>query len=246
MLSAIHLLTTSPQATHALGQTLARVVRPGDVLGLDGPMGAGKTHLVRGLADGLGMDVRQVSSPTYTIAQEYRAPAHRPSVPPLVHIDAYRLSGSEDVQSAGIDACIDGDAVVICEWTDRLAPFLPAGTIHARLAIEPTGPDERRFRLIAPELWAERDGWHLLAQFADPDVGPDAATDSADGSGAQASIMPTPCPVCGSVRRTASAANLGPFCSSRCRMADLSAWITGRYAIGGRPDTDEDDDADRA
>lgn len=245
MLCAIHLLTTSPQATHALGQTLARVIRPGDVIGLDGPMGAGKTHLVRGIADGLGMDVRQVSSPTYTIAQEYRAPAYRPSVPPLVHIDAYRLSGSEDVHSAGIDSCIDGDAIVICEWTDRLAPFLPPGTIHARLAIEPTGVDERRFRLIAPELWAERDGWHLLAQFADPDAGPGVGGEGGEGSeGGEGQA--TPCPVCGSTRRTPDADAISPFCSQRCRMADLGAWITGRYAIGGRPDMDEDDDADRA
>jgi tRNA threonylcarbamoyladenosine biosynthesis protein TsaE len=86
-------VTSSEDETVALGEALSRQLRPGDVVTLDGPLGAGKTRFVRGMAIGLGHDPAQVSSPTFVVAHEYATPGARAI---LIHVDAYRLSGDDD------------------------------------------------------------------------------------------------------------------------------------------------------
>src|SRR5689334_21452198 len=101
-------------ATTALGIRLAAVLEPGDVIALIGELGAGKTHLVRAIAEGLGIaDSRVVNSPTFVLLQEYAARL------PIYHLDAYRLSGAGDLFDLGIHETFERGGVTLVEWADR-------------------------------------------------------------------------------------------------------------------------------
>ncbi len=111
--------------TEAFGAELARVLRPGDLVVLDGPLGAGKTALTRGIGAGLGV-TGQVSSPTFIIARVHRP--GRPGGIPLVHVDAYRLrgvgdGGLDDLDALDLDTELD-EAVVVVEWGRGVAERL--------------------------------------------------------------------------------------------------------------------------
>lgn len=97
--------------TEALGAFLAESLRPGDVVYLSGPLGAGKTAFVRGMAKGLGCDLGAVSSPTFTIVQEYRGAV------PLQHVDLYRLTSAE-ADDLGLEDLMD-EGVMAIEWAER-------------------------------------------------------------------------------------------------------------------------------
>jgi len=112
---AIEVVTTSPEETEALGAALGRAARGGELLGLVGELGAGKTCFVRGLAAGLGIDPAHVHSPSFTIATEYRG-----GRVPLTHVDFYRLERPHDEEPLLRDA-LYGAGVAAVEWFDRLA-----------------------------------------------------------------------------------------------------------------------------
>jgi tRNA threonylcarbamoyladenosine biosynthesis protein TsaE len=137
----------SPQAMHALGRRLAQVVPPGTLFGLDGPLGAGKTVLTQGMADGLGIDPRQVTSPSFALCQVY------PSRTPLVHIDLYRLAGAADAHDAGLLEWIDDprDALVVVEWFERLGR---AASADVRVRIGVSGRGSRRVVVSGPPALA--------------------------------------------------------------------------------------------
>lgn len=122
-------VTKSPQETFALGQALGQVLRGGDFLALTGPLGAGKTHLVKGIAAGLGvLDDEPVVSPTFVLIREYRGRLK------LYHIDAYRLHGPAELLSLGLDEIIaEPDAVTALEWADRVTGAIPAGACWIEL-----------------------------------------------------------------------------------------------------------------
>ncbi len=150
---AIQFETESEAETVALGERLARLLRAGDVVALEGELGAGKTRFVRGMARGLGCDERLVSSPTYLIAHEYSGGPGRPS---LVHVDAYRLRSGDELEGLGLeDAMRDGALVV--EWASRIEDRLDPGRL--RVSIEHAGDDRRAISFSwDPEghSWAER------------------------------------------------------------------------------------------
>src|SRR5947209_16943385 len=103
-------------ATTAFGRRLGSVLFPGAVIALVGPLGAGKTHLVRAVAEGLGIrDSRVVSSPTFVLIQEYQARL------PVYHFDAYRLPSSAEFAELGVNEYFEGDGVCLVEWADRVA-----------------------------------------------------------------------------------------------------------------------------
>src|SRR5438270_927073 len=108
-------------ATGAFGRRLAALLFPGAVVALVGPLGAGKTHLVRAIAEGLGVaDGRVVSSPTFVLIQEYDTRL------PVYHFDAYRLAGAADFLDLGAHEYFEGRGVCLIEWADRVEAALPA------------------------------------------------------------------------------------------------------------------------
>ena len=102
-----------------IGQELASRLKAGDVVLLSGDLGAGKTAFVRGLAQGLGIQSNEVSSPTFTILQEYRGGRL-----PLFHADLYRLNGDREIDDLGLDE-IASDGVLAIEWAERLPRPVP-------------------------------------------------------------------------------------------------------------------------
>src|SRR5205807_8290043 len=119
------------------GRRLAGLLFPGAVVGLVGPLGAGKTHLVRAVAEGLGIaDPGAVSSPTFVLIQEYDARL------PVYHFDAYRLHGEAEFFDLGAHEYFAGDGVCLVEWADRVPGCLPRERLTVRLEI--TGETARR------------------------------------------------------------------------------------------------------
>jgi tRNA threonylcarbamoyladenosine biosynthesis protein TsaE len=135
----VELELPEPADTEALGERLAAELGPGDVVVLAGPLGAGKTVLVRGLARGLGVTGR-VTSPTFVIAREHRPMPGGAGVP-LVHVDAYRLgSGGADIAAELDDLDLDTDlteAVVAVEWGEGVAERLAERHVLVRLDRRP-------------------------------------------------------------------------------------------------------------
>jgi tRNA threonylcarbamoyladenosine biosynthesis protein TsaE len=132
----------SPDDTSRAGAALARCLRPGDLLGLIGDLGAGKTLLVQGLARGLAVppDVR-VTSPTFTLINEYHGGAM-----PLYHVDLYRIEREAELDELGLDEiCRRGDGVVCVEWCDRYAVL---GRDYLEIRIDISGASERRISAV--------------------------------------------------------------------------------------------------
>lgn len=132
--TTIHAAT--PAETLAAGRALAAELRAGDVLALVGPLGAGKTQFVKGLAAGLGLDAEGVTSPTFTLLHEYRGPAARA---PLYHFDFYRLETAAEAAALGLEEVFDGDGVTAVEWADRFPDLLPPGARWLRFGIGAEG-----------------------------------------------------------------------------------------------------------
>ncbi len=113
--------TGSPDETVVLGESLSSELRPGDVLVLEGPLGSGKTVLVRGIVTGLGGDPKLVGSPTFGLAHEY--PIHDQLR--VVHVDCYRINGPSDLDSIGWESFAGADdAITIVEWGSRIKESL--------------------------------------------------------------------------------------------------------------------------
>jgi tRNA threonylcarbamoyl adenosine modification protein YjeE len=125
--------TSSEAETIQVGREIGAALAPGDVVLLTGPLGAGKTALVRGLAEALGCDPAAVTSPTFTIIQEYAGPST------LQHVDLYRLSPAE-VDDLGLDELMAGSVLAV-EWPERWQGP-PAGAVLVTL--EHLGGDRRR------------------------------------------------------------------------------------------------------
>lgn len=132
-------LTDSESATVALGRDLGGRLEAGAVVLLEGPLGAGKTAFVRGLAEGAGCDADDVSSPTFTVVQEYRGRVR------VEHVDLYRLTPVE-VDDLALDDLLEG-AIVAVEWPDRWRDA-PAGAI--RVTIDRVDDATRRITIYRP------------------------------------------------------------------------------------------------
>ncbi|WP_340641481.1 tRNA (adenosine(37)-N6)-threonylcarbamoyltransferase complex ATPase subunit type 1 TsaE [Lactiplantibacillus plantarum] len=127
---------TSPEATMAIGAKLGQLVQPGDLILLDGDLGAGKTTFTKGLAKSLGIS-NNVKSPTFTLIREYRQGRL-----PLYHMDVYRLEdgGAEDL---GLDEYFDGDGVSVVEWSQFIADLLPPTYLRIAISRDTDADDQR-------------------------------------------------------------------------------------------------------
>jgi tRNA threonylcarbamoyladenosine biosynthesis protein TsaE len=130
----VELALPEPADTEALGERLACELGPGDLVVLSGPLGAGKTVLVRGIARGLGV-AGPVTSPTFVIAREHRPLPGGRGVP-LVHVDAYRLGGAAELDDLDLDTDL-AEAVVAVEWGEGVAERLAARHLLVRLSRHP-------------------------------------------------------------------------------------------------------------
>lgn len=139
------LQTASPAETRALGERLGRRLRVGDVLLLNGDLGAGKTTLAQGIAAGLGV-TDFVQSPTFTLVAEYEARTGDGAPARLYHLDLYRLRDEADLESFGYEQYLaPEDGVSVIEWPERAGAWLPPAYLLVDLA--PAGPDARRIHL---------------------------------------------------------------------------------------------------
>ena len=120
-------LAQSESDTRAAGRALAAQIAPGTIVLLYGDLGAGKTVFVRGLAEGLGLDPDAVSSPTFTIVQEYRGQALT-----LQHVDLYRLSPRE-VEDLALEDLLSASTVMAIEWAERLDRMPRGSVVEVRL-----------------------------------------------------------------------------------------------------------------
>lgn len=136
-------VTASAGETERLGRETAAALRPGQVLALEGELGAGKTTFVRGLARGLGLpEGADVHSPTFVLVQEYATRVR------LYHIDAYRLERAGDEDLRLLEDCMRPDSITVIEWPTRVARILPVDTIHIR--ISHLGGDRRAVEWAGP------------------------------------------------------------------------------------------------
>ncbi len=152
------LLTASPDATRAVGQAIAPLLRVGDVVSLTGDLGAGKTAFVQGAALGLGVG-QAVLSPTFTLVREYEGRLR------VYHLDVYRLERLQEVADLGFEEMLDR-GVLFIEWGNAVEAILPEAYLEVDLTI---GRDEsaRTLRLRGHgKAWAER--WDKVRELVTP------------------------------------------------------------------------------
>jgi tRNA threonylcarbamoyladenosine biosynthesis protein TsaE len=147
-MGSLRLWSADEATTKAIGAALAGLLDPGDVVGLSGDLGAGKTRLVQGAAAALGVD-GPVLSPTFMLVREYDGDL------PVHHVDAYRLSGPLELEDLGLEDVLSADAVVFVEWADRVAAALPESWLELDLHIR---DDDRREIEVRPHgtAWSAR------------------------------------------------------------------------------------------
>jgi tRNA threonylcarbamoyladenosine biosynthesis protein TsaE len=153
-LRAVRLTTRSARATHALGARLGRLLAPGDVVALEGDLGAGKTQLIRGACAGAGVSEAQVSSPSFAIVATYagrRLPVH--------HADLYRIADEDELYATGFGDLVGGEGALLVEWADRIPAALPRERLTIRLAHDARRPDLRHVEIVGTgERFAELAG----------------------------------------------------------------------------------------
>jgi tRNA threonylcarbamoyladenosine biosynthesis protein TsaE len=135
-MSIIH--SRAPEDTEAAGETLGRLVQSGDVVALTGDLGAGKTLFVRGLARGLGVPERRVTSPSFTLVNEYRGGRL-----PLYHVDLYRLEREAELEDIGLDDLYRQEGVAV-EWPERVPGAAPAERLEVTIRFAPGAGAEAR------------------------------------------------------------------------------------------------------
>jgi len=138
MFDAMEIISHNPAETEALGETIGQAAKSGQVIALNGDLGAGKTQFVKGLARGLGIAGR-VHSPTFTLVNEYGGGRLR-----LFHLDLYRLETREQILSAGIEEFLKPDGVSVIEWAGRISDLRTTVQDLKQVQIEILNEAERK------------------------------------------------------------------------------------------------------
>src|SRR5699024_7881761 len=121
-------VSNAPAETITFGKQMAKELSPGDIICLEGDLGAGKTHFVKGLAAGLGIDPARVQSPTYTLINEYDGRL------PLYHFDCYRMESPREALEIGAEEYFYGQGVSVIEWPERIATLIPPEALWISLS----------------------------------------------------------------------------------------------------------------
>lgn len=131
------LVSNSPEETIALGKAFASELEAGDIVCLKGELGAGKTHFVKGVAEGLGIDQNEVHSPTFTLLDEHVGEQ------PLYHFDCYRMESPGEALEIGAEEYFYGDGICVIEWPERIKSLIPPDAIW--ISIEAPDKKTRKF-----------------------------------------------------------------------------------------------------
>lgn len=238
----IRVRSTSPTSTLDLGVALAAALAPGDILILEGELGAGKTHLTRGLAQGLGLNASNVSSPTFVLLAEHHTPAS-PTTPstPLIHIDAYRLLG-DDLDELGLAEARPDQAVIVLEWPSRVQSWVDRQDPHRVVRVElqhvMTNPDQRDIIITLPAAITTRP--HSAGLLAQADLQSASAQTNTTNAPDEKPRAWTTCPI--TKMPVAPDCPTWPFASEKARLADLNRWFTGDYRISREATQDDLDE----
>lgn len=133
--------TTSAEETVELGKKIGSFLKKGDIIAMQGTLGAGKTTITKGIAKALGIN-ETITSPTFCLISEYEGKM------PLYHMDVYRLDGAEDFANLGTEDMLYGEGVSIIEWSEKIMEELPHKTIILKLE-----PHDDGARTITIENW---------------------------------------------------------------------------------------------
>lgn len=131
----------SARATRALGERLGRLLEAGDIVALEGELGAGKTELVRGACKGAGVAPSDVSSPSFAIVATYRGRI------PVHHADLYRIGDEDELYATGFGDLVGGEGALLVEWADRVPAALPEERLTIRLAHDARSADVRHVEI---------------------------------------------------------------------------------------------------
>jgi tRNA threonylcarbamoyladenosine biosynthesis protein TsaE len=136
-------ICSNSEETFSRGKKIAKLLKKGSIVALNGPLGAGKTCLAKGIAKGLRVK-ETVTSPSYTIVSEYEGTLKGESVH-IYHIDAYRLAGNDDFSAIGGEEIVFGDGISIIEWCERIPDFIRSGVL--RVDIQIMDDEKRQFHV---------------------------------------------------------------------------------------------------
>ncbi len=139
MTKRLSYMTQTPEETMALGKALGTLLQGGELLALEGDLGAGKTHFIKGLALGMGV-AETVTSPTFNLIHEYSGRL------PLAHFDVYRLDSPAELENLGYEAYFYGSGVTAVEWSDQIQAYLPVDYLKIRFTA--AGPQQRLIQFI--------------------------------------------------------------------------------------------------
>ena len=134
-------ITNSPEETIEIGRKIGSQLKGGEIIAITGPLGSGKTHLIKGIATGAGaQDSRSINSPTFVIVNEYTGRLD------IYHIDAYRLNSTAEFEMLGFDDFCYPQSVVLIEWADKIESAL-GDTDYIRIALEHSGQSSRTIHI---------------------------------------------------------------------------------------------------
>lgn len=139
MISGEPFKSKSVDETITFGRQLGETLKSGEVIALHGPLGSGKTHLVKGMAEALGIKKEKVHSPTYTLINEYSGQI------PLYHFDCYRMESPREALEIGAEEYFYGEGICAIEWPEKIESILPDDLVWVDL--KTSGPKERIFEL---------------------------------------------------------------------------------------------------
>lgn len=131
------IISRSPAETISAGKKIGKKLKAGDIVCLEGDLGAGKTHFVKGIAEALEINPQEVLSPTYTLIHEYEGTL------PLYHFDCYRMESPREALEIGAEEYFYGEGICVIEWPERIASLIPAAALW--ITIEITGRETRKF-----------------------------------------------------------------------------------------------------